>query len=122
MTTQTTANNILTSADYMNDSSNLFNKYYAQFITESTISFIKSNIGIEKLLSSKCEHLNDLYSMSRGGAGSWIWDSTPFNLTVAREANEVHERGMGSPSTHTCIGKVCARMLIKEHKENLKTA
>ena len=98
----------ITRKEYMKDSSNKFNDYYAQFITPSTIDFIESEIGIEKLKTSKCEHLNDLYSHSNGGAGGWIWDTTPYNYELARELGEGN-----SPSTHTCIGKVCARQLLE---------
>ena len=102
---------MITRKDYMKNSSALFNDYYAQFITDSTIDFIESNIGIDKLLTSKDKYLNDLYNHSRGGAGSWIWDSTPFNRTLLKALGESN-----SQSTATCIGKVCARILIAEHK------
>lgn len=99
----------MTRKEYMKDSSANFSDYYGQFITEHTINFIKHEIGIKKLKTSKCEHLNDLYSHSNGGAGTWIWDFTPFNQTLAREMGESF-----SPSTHTCIGKECARRLLEE--------
>ena len=97
----------------MADSSNLFNEYYSQFITADTINFITTQIGINKLLTSKDEHLNDLYSHSNGGAGGWIWDNTPIDMTLLRAAGESN-----SQSTHTCIGKVCARRLLAEHISN----
>jgi hypothetical protein len=104
----------MTRKEYMENSSENFSEYYAQFITSETTAFINSSIGIEKLKTSKCKHLNDLYSHSNGGAGSWIWDLTPFNKELAREMGENF-----SPSTHTCIGKECARQLLEEEGATL---
>ena len=98
---------LITREEYMKNSTNLHHEYYSQFITESTIAFIRERIGIKKLRSSKCEHLNDLYKMSQGDAGTWIWDSTPINMQLAHEAKEGN-----SMSTHTCVGKACAKKFL----------
>ena len=107
---------MITRKDYMNNSSELHHEYYSQFVTESTLSFIKDNIGIDKLKTSKDKHLNDLYSHSNGGAGGWIWDYAPINLQLARELGEVSPNGLGSQSTHTCIAKAAAKILLAESK------
>ena len=102
----------ITRSEYMKNSSELHHAFYLQFANPLTYRFIESRIGIDKLLSSKDEHLNDLYKHSNGGAGSWIWDSTPINTKLAVEL------GAGlSPSTFTCVGKAVAKELIKQHKE-----
>ena len=93
----------------MKDPSNLFHEYYGQFITDASIAFIKNNIGLAKLKTSKCEHLNDLYSHSHGGHGGWVWDNTPMNMTLIRALGEVN-----SQCTHTCVGKTVARMMLNE--------
>ena len=104
---------MITRAEYMNNSE-LFNEYYGQFILPETRYFIISAIGMEKLLKSKDKHFNDIIKHSNGGAGGWVWDFTPFNLQLARELGEVSKNGTGSMSTHTCVGKVCARRLLAE--------
>ena len=103
---------LITRSDYMADCKNLFNDYYAQFITKSTKNFIRDQIGIKKLRTSKCEHLNDLYSHSQGGRGTWIWDFTPMNMTLIKEAKEGN-----SMATHTCVGKECARRFLSGEYE-----
>jgi len=104
----------ITRSEYMRNSSKLHNEYYSQFVTESTIDFINNRVGIDKLKKSTCKHFNDIVSHSNGGAGSWVWDFTPINLELARELGEIYPRGLGSPSTHTCIGKAAARMILNE--------
>lgn len=106
----------ITRKEYMENSSELFNAYYSQFITQATTDFILRNIGMEKLRSSKCEHLNDLYKHSNNGAGGWIWDCTPINLDLARELGEVSAGYLPSPAFHTCVGKVCAKNLLNAEK------
>lgn len=107
---------LITRKEYMADSSNLFSTYYLQFANSQSYDFIKNRIGIDKLLTSKCEHLNDLYKHSNNGAGSWIWDYTPVNLPLARLAGEVSATGTGSQAFHTCVGKCVAKKLVAEHK------
>jgi hypothetical protein len=97
---------------YMQNSSELHHAYYLQFATPASYAFINSEIGVKKLLTSKDEHLNDLYKHSNGGAGSWIWDATPINYSLAKELGEGN-----SMSTHTCVGKAVARELLKQHAQ-----
>jgi len=99
---------MITRKEYVKDSSNLFDAYYAQFITEASIEFIKNRIGLKKLKTSKDKkHLNDLYKHSNGGAGRWIWDDTPMNMSLIRTLGENN-----SQSTHTCVGKTIAKMML----------
>lgn len=103
----------ITRDEYIKNSTELHHAYYLQFATSASYEFIKNNIGIKKLLSSKDEHLNDLYKISNGGLGGWIWDSTPCNIELMRELGDVNANSM---SNHTCAGKAVARELIKAHK------
>jgi hypothetical protein len=98
---------LITRQEYMSNSKELFNEYYLQFATQASYDFINSQIGIKKLITSKCEHLNDLYRHSNSGAGGWIWDNTPINMRLIREAGEGN-----SQATHTCVGKVVARQML----------
>jgi hypothetical protein len=109
---KTNEQKMITRKQYMENSSELFNAYYAQFVTESTLSFVKSNVGMKLLKKSKDKHLNDIIQHSNGGAGGWIWDHSPINLELARQLGEVGERCTGSMATHTCIGKEAARQLL----------
>jgi hypothetical protein len=102
----------ITRQEYMSNSSELHHAYFLQFATQASYHFINTRIGLPKLLTSTDEHLNDLYKISRGGAGGWIWDETPINLPLAREMREGN-----SMSTPTCVGKAVARELLKEHKQ-----
>lgn len=101
---------LLSRSDYMSDSSNLHQRYYAQFVTEQTKAFVLSAIGIEKLTKSTDKHLNDVVRM--GSGGGWVWDCSPFNTALAKKAGEISHSG--SPSTHTCIGKAAARIILNE--------
>jgi hypothetical protein len=113
----TTANQIITHSQYMDNSSELHQNYYVQFATDATRQWVLKNIGLERLLKSKDKYFNDLgFKHSNNGAGSWIWDFAPYNLTTMREAGEVSSRGLPSPATITCTAKACARMLVNESK------
>ncbi|AHK11722.1 hypothetical protein S144_7 [Shewanella sp. phage 1/44] len=102
---------LITRAQYMANSTELFNEYYLQFATDSSFAFIKSKFPISKLISSKCKHLNDLCKHDRGSAGSWTWDYTPINMTLIKEAGEGN-----SQSIHTCVGKAIARKMISDYE------
>ena len=108
----------ITRKEYMKDSGNLHHTYYAQFITESTMHFVRERIGIEKLLTSKDKHFNDIIKHSRNGAGGWIWDFTPVNIELMRELGECHKGYLPSQATYTCVGKAAARILILEYLQD----
>jgi hypothetical protein len=48
-----------TRKQYLNDEIS-HSEYYAQFITDTMISNVKNNIGIERIKKSKDEHFNDI--------------------------------------------------------------
>lgn len=108
---------MITRKEYMNNSSELFNDYYNQFVTEETNRCIKSTFTLKQLLNSKDGHLNDVCKHSQGGRGSWLWDGAPINLKLARELGEVGPNSLPSQSTHTCVGKAAARAWMKESEE-----
>ncbi len=96
---------------YMQDSTNLHTEYYLQFATERTKQQVLSSIGMVRLLASIDKHLNDIRlpfnNMASGG--NWWWDTVSINLSLLKDAGECN-----SPSTHTCVGKAVATMLIRE--------
>lgn len=117
MTTQQTQTALITHADYMAGTSSdptLHQRYYAQFITASTVAFIKSQVGIAKLKKSKDPYFNDIIKHSNGGAGGWVWDHTPYNHELALQAGLCSKGYTPSMASRTCIGKACARILLAE--------
>jgi hypothetical protein len=105
---------MITRTEYMKNSSELHYEYYLQFATESTFQFVRSRIGLKKLRSSKDKYFNDIIRHSDGGAGGWIWDRSPVNLTLMRELGEVRARSLPSMASHTCVGKAAARKLLSD--------
>ena len=74
---------------------------------------MQDQIGIEKLRASKDGHLNDIVSHSNGGAGGWIWDSSPCDIGLMREAGECSKGYLPSQCAHTCVGKAAARIILE---------
>ena len=108
---------MITHKEYMANSAELHHAYYLQFATEATKRFVLERIGMDKLLRSTCPHLNDIVKHSRGGAGSWVWDYSPCNVTLMREAGAVSIGYLPSPAMCTCVGKAAAKELIREYNE-----
>ncbi len=106
---------MITRKQYMADSKNLHARFFEQFITEETVSFIERNIGIEKLKASKCPHLNDVCEWVSGGQ-TWLWDNTPIATNLLKSHGECDSR-----SVRTCVGKVAARQLLAAHQLVEKT-
>jgi hypothetical protein len=98
----------------MANSSELHHEYYLQFATLATFQFVRSSIGLEKLKASKDKYFNDVIRMPGTADARWIWDSSPMNLTLARELGEVDQKSLPSKSTHTCVGKAAARKLLND--------
>lgn len=87
--------------------------YYAQFITEGTKKYVLATFGMDKLLASNDEHLNDLCKHSNGGRGNWLWDFAPINRDLLLKSG-----GSYSYASITCVAKACAKNLIEESKKN----
>lgn len=105
--------NPITREKYMNNSSELHHDYYLQFGTEATKQYIFNSLTIEKIknaLENGDEHLNKIkipYD-NMGSGGSWWWDDAPINVNLLKELGENNSR-----STHTCVAKAVAKMLVK---------
>ena len=100
----------------MEDSSAKHHDFYAQFVTDSTKRFVLGSLTVEqikKAIESGDEHLNKIKIPfnNMGSGGNWWWDGAPVNEALVRELGENM-----SPSTHTCVGKAAARILIEEAK------
>lgn len=109
---------MITHKEYMANSAELHPAYYLQFATKATKRFVLERIGMGKLLRSTCPRLNDIVKHSNGGgAGSWVWDYSPCNVTLMREAGAVPKGCLPSPSMYTCVGKAVAKELIREYNE-----
>lgn len=108
--------NKITRAEYMDNASELHHKYYLQFATPSTTHFVLSSLTVEQIkeaLDKGDEHLNEIKipynNMSRGN-GRWWWDDAPINTNLLKELGESN-----TPSTHTCVAKAVARMLVENN-------
>jgi len=98
---------MITREQYMQNSSELHHAYYLQFATESTFQFVRSQIGLEKLKTSKDKYFNDIIRLPGTANATWIWDRAPINQTLCREIGENLSR-----STFTCVSKAAARELL----------
>ena len=108
---------MITHKEYMANIAELHHAYYLQFANEATKRFVLVHIGMDKLLRSTCPRLNDIVKHSNGGTGSWVWDYSPYNVTLMREAGAVSVGSLPSPSMCTCVGKAVAKELIREYNE-----
>lgn len=102
----------ITYEEYMNSSSELHHAFYSQFVTESTMAYILGSLKIEDVkeaLENGDKHLNKIkipYN-NMSSRGNWWWDGSPFNYELAKELGLCR-----SYSTHTCVGKAAAKMLV----------
>lgn len=99
---------VFTREQYMNNEVS-HHKYYAQFVTPRTLEQVRNTIGLEALRASEDGHFNDVKlpfnNMGRGG--TWWWDTVDINQDLCRVVGENN-----SHSTHTCVGKAAARILL----------
>ena len=107
---------MITHKEYMANSAELHHAYYLQFATEATKRFVLERIGMDKLLRSTCPHPNDIVKHNIG-VGSWVWDYSPCNVTLMREAGAVPVGCLPIASMCTCVGKAVAKELIREYNE-----
>ena len=105
---------MITREHYIENPSELHHEYYLQFSTKQSYDFVRENIGLEKLQSSKDKYFNDIIKHSHGGRGGWIWDSTPVNCSLMKELWETN-----SISTHTCVGKAVAREILRQNSQTI---
>ena len=100
---------MITYREYLANSTELHHEYFLQFVTEDTKRFVLSHIGLPKLLQSTYHYLNDVVDLTNG---HWVWDSSPCNEPLMREAGNSLTR-----ADRTCVGKAAAKELIREYKE-----
>lgn len=93
--------------DYL-DSKCTFAEYYRQFYGDSWPDRIAEMIGPDRLISSKDEHLNDIWL--------GMWDRLPFPATAFDVAKDL-SIGL-SLSDRVCINKQAARDWIDSNKLN----
>lgn len=86
--------------------------YHLQFAHSGTYQYVLNTFGMDKLLSSKDEHLNDLCKHSNNGAGNWLWDFAPINHALVKKSGT-----WVSYSTITSVAKAAAFKLINDHKQ-----
>lgn len=104
---------MMTREQYFENSSERHQEYYLQFATAETERFIRNQIGLKLLKSSKDKYFNDVIRMPGRYDATWIWDASPMNVELARQCGEVGQKSLPSKSTRTCVGKACARKLLK---------
>jgi hypothetical protein len=104
----------ITRDEYLSDSANLHQAYYAQFITDATYAFILKSLkpaAIKAALDNGDTHLNKIkipYNHMGCGRG-WWWDEAPINIALCKKLKEGNSR-----STHTCVAKAAALILAKK--------
>lgn len=107
---------MFTATDYRDGKCN-HHEYYAQFVNESVRRCVLSRFGIDGLLASDDEHLNDIPLVQ--------WDRLPIkNLIDTKLFKACHNTTYGerdrhkfiwSPCDNVCIAKTAAKILIAEH-------
>ena len=83
--------------------------YFSQFVDDRVVSVILRSIGIEDLLSSKDEHLNDIPLHK--------WDSLTSLMGLNKNlSDKLKETGEGnSKASMVCIFKNGARQIIRDY-------
>jgi hypothetical protein len=103
---------VITYKEYMADSGKLFWTYYLQFATPLTFKLVEDRIGLDVLMASTDEYLNDIPLRK--------WDA--LNAAVRESADKAALRqaqGVEPPKYHwslsdgVCIAKAVARAIIK---------
>ena len=105
---------MITRKQYM-DREFTFREYYGQFSSEHVVAAVASYIGVERLLASTDEHLNDIPLR--------IWDNAPWfgmqrQVAEANKSTHVSTDGLfTSLSDKGCCLKVAALKFIEENSQ-----
>ena len=105
---------MITRKQYLNKEFS-FREYYGQFSTPDTVARVANYIGVEKLLASTDEHLNDI--------PMHIWDSAPWfgmQRSIAEANVSCHpsdDRLFTSLSDKVCAVKCAAHKFIEENRK-----
>ena len=99
--------NLLIPRKYYTSGKASHREYYGQFVTESSISWVSSVIGIDRLLKSTDPHLNDISLQT--------WDRFYFMLngSIGRKLCAANNSTGYSLSDAVCIAKESARQLME---------
>lgn len=111
---------VITRADYMEGRAT-HRQYYGQFVNDEVKHSVMYKFGLERLLASTDEHLNDLPLREWDALGGFIFR---YGEIVSRPATFypidgklLKEAGEGySPAVAVCVFKEAARQIIEEHK------
>jgi len=114
-----------TRKDYL-DNKCTHREYYAQFVNDSVMARVGSKIGVDRILNSTDEHLNDIPVKDwddlggfafRGNIMTWRPSNIePIDITLLREAMD----GV-SPAGLVCIYKEAARQIRELGDAKCKT-
>jgi len=102
---------MITYKEYMKNSRELHQKFYAQFLTEEAIIYVAQYIGADKIVNSKDPHFNDIPLK--------LWDMLSMNLLIKSKMwKEAHDETqfIFSKAENVCLAKVAA-FIIKERGE-----
>lgn len=94
---------MITRQEYMKDSTNLHQAYYAQFVDAYILSLVKSSIGITKIKQSNNKYFNDI------PLGLWYRLHGIISTYCRAKYKQVGE--YNSLATSVCIAKAAARIL-----------
>jgi len=84
--------------------------YYRQFVTPEIKTMVRDRIGVDRLLRSTDEHLNDIPLSN--------WDALAGRHSGYRQTLNAGDDN--SLATQVCVLKQAARMIIEENKANLE--
>lgn len=98
-----------------------FAEYYDQFVTPEILNRVTRDIGLDRLLASKDEHLNDIPLKEWDALFGGVFRSGQMIVspTVPHDINKMLKEcgeGGASMATLVCIAKQAARQLINNAK------
>lgn len=99
---------LITRKQYLADSANLHQAYYAQFLTDATRAVVVQRFGKEALLASKDPHFNDIPLAAWDMLAPRIRETCNTKLLGEAE-DQPPGRYLWSLGTAVCIAKAVAR-------------
>jgi len=101
---------LITRSQYMENSSELHEKYYGQFVNRQILNLVENAFGFELLQKSlkKDKNLNNIELR--------LWDNLSSSVNhLSTNSRKMAEEG-NSISTGVCIAKAAARMIVNEYE------
>lgn len=88
-------------------------EYWSQFVTDDVMSDVKRAIGYERIVNSKCPHLNDI-PLS-------CWDGIYGVLTtsVVAKLKEAGDVNAATLANKVSLSKQAARILREKHRSKV---